>query len=49
MTDYNVGLLQALIVYNAPYFLSEDENERTLANMSLGTIITVCLAHLSNR
>jgi len=41
MTDYNVSLLQALVLYNAPYFLSEDESERALANMFLGTIVSV--------
>ena len=41
MTEYNVALLQSLIVYNAPYFLSEEENQRTMANMSLGTIVNV--------
>ena len=41
MTEYNVALLQALILYHAPYFLSEDENERSLANMFLGTIVSV--------
>jgi len=41
MTEYNVALLQALVLYNAPYFLSEDENERALANMFLGTIVNV--------
>ncbi len=41
MTEYNVALLQALVLYNAPYFLSEDENERQLANMFLGTIVNV--------
>jgi hypothetical protein len=43
MTEYNVGLLQALILYHAPYFLSEDENQRALANMFLGTIVSVGL------
>lgn len=41
MTEYNVALLQALILYNAPYFLSEDESERQMANMFLGTIVSV--------
>lgn len=41
MTEYNVGLLQALIIYHAPYFLSEDERERHMANMFLGTIVNV--------
>ncbi|RXK37673.1 hypothetical protein M231_05085 [Tremella mesenterica] len=41
MTEYNVALLQALILYNAPFFLSEDESERTLANMGLGTIVNI--------
>jgi hypothetical protein len=41
MTEYNVALLQALILYNAPYFLSEDESERHMANMFLGTIVNI--------
>jgi len=41
MTEYNVALLQALILYHAPYFLSEDERERNQANMFLGTIVNV--------
>lgn len=41
MTEYNVGLLQALVIYHAPYFLSEDERERHMANMFLGTIVNV--------
>lgn len=41
MTEYNVGLLQALILYHAPYFLSENEQERAMANMFLGTIVNV--------
>ena len=43
MTEYNVALLQALILYNAPYFLSGDESERALGNMSLGVIVNVSL------
>lgn len=43
MTEYNVALLQALILYNAPYFLSEDESERHMANMFLGTIVNVSI------
>jgi hypothetical protein len=41
MTEYNVALLQALILYNAPFFLSEDETERHMANLFLGTIVNV--------
>lgn len=41
MTEYNVALLQALILYHAPFFLSEEESERALANMFLGTIVSV--------
>ena len=41
MTEYNVALLQALILYHAPYFLSENEGERQIANMFLGTIVSV--------
>lgn len=41
MTDYNVSLLQALILYNAPFFLSEEQNQRVMANMFLGTIVNV--------
>ncbi|ORX34579.1 hypothetical protein BD324DRAFT_594403 [Kockovaella imperatae] len=41
MTEYNVALLQALVLYNAPYFLSEDESERVIANMFLGTIVNI--------
>jgi hypothetical protein len=41
MTEYNVALLQALILYHAPYFLSEDDGERACANMFLGTIVNV--------
>lgn len=41
MTEYNVALLQALILYLAPYFLSEDQSERSMANMFLGTIVNV--------
>ena len=45
MTEYNVALLQALVLYHAPYFLSEEENERALANMFLGTIVNVSSSH----
>ena len=46
MTEYNVALLQALILYHAPYFLSEDDGERACANMFLGTIVNVsCSLH----
>ena len=48
MTEYNVALLQALVLYNAPYFLSEDENERSLAGMFLGTIVNVSNLHRFN-
>ena len=41
MTEYNVALLQALVLYHAPYFLSEAEEERAQANLFLGTIINV--------
>ncbi|ORY31969.1 hypothetical protein BCR39DRAFT_524873 [Naematelia encephala] len=41
MTEYNTALLQALVLYNAPYFLSDDEAERTLANMFMGTIASI--------
>ncbi|WVQ81012.1 hypothetical protein IAT38_003119 [Cryptococcus sp. DSM 104549] len=41
MTEYNVALLQALILYHAPNFLSEEESERVLANMFLGTIVNI--------
>jgi len=41
MTEYNVALLQALILYNAPFFLSEDESERHMANLFLGTIVNI--------
>jgi hypothetical protein len=41
MTEYNVALLQALLLYHAPYFLSKNESERRHGNMFLGTIITV--------
>ncbi|WVQ76431.1 hypothetical protein IAR50_006098 [Cryptococcus sp. DSM 104548] len=41
MTEYNVALLQALILYHAPNFLSEDEKERITANMFLGTIVNI--------
>lgn len=42
MTEYNVALLQALILYHAPYFLSNSDQERRHANMFLGTIVNVC-------
>ncbi|CAK9786262.1 hypothetical protein CC85DRAFT_308173 [Cutaneotrichosporon oleaginosum] len=41
MTDYNVALLQALILYHAPYFLSNNEKERRHANLFLGTIVNI--------
>lgn len=41
MTEYNVALLQSLVLYHAPYFLSESEQERAMANMFLGTIVNV--------
>jgi hypothetical protein len=41
MTEYNVALLQALILYHAPYFLSNNDQERRHANMFLGTIVNV--------
>lgn len=44
MTEYNVALLQALILYHAPYFLSKNEHERRHANMFLGTIVSVSLS-----
>lgn len=43
MTEYNVGLLQALLLYHAPYFLSVDERERQMSTMFLGTIVHVSL------
>jgi hypothetical protein len=46
MTEYNVALLQALVLYHAPYFLSQDEQERQLANMFLGTIANVSTKRL---
>lgn len=46
MTEYNVALLQALVLYHAPYFLSQDEQERQLANMFLGTIANVSARRL---
>lgn len=49
MTEYNVGLLQALILYHAPYFLSENEQERAMANMFLGTIVNVSGVSLGQR
>ncbi|KAL1409624.1 hypothetical protein Q8F55_003619 [Vanrija albida] len=41
MTEYNVALLQALILYHAPYFLSPNDSERRHANMFLGTIVNI--------
>lgn len=41
MSEYNVALLQALILYHAPYFLSEHEHERRQANMFLATIVNI--------
>ncbi|KAL7419960.1 hypothetical protein Q5752_004923 [Cryptotrichosporon argae] len=41
MTEYNVALLQALILYHAPYFLSDDCAERSHANMFMGTIVMI--------
>lgn len=41
MTEYNVALLQALILYHAPYFLSQNDQERRHANMFLGTIVNI--------
>ncbi|ODN97010.1 hypothetical protein I350_07988 [Cryptococcus amylolentus CBS 6273] len=41
MTEYNVALLQALILYHAPNFLSENDRERVPANMFLGTIVNI--------
>lgn len=41
MTEYNVSLLQSLILYYAPAFLSEDESERQIGNMLMGTIVTI--------
>ncbi|KAK4686104.1 hypothetical protein P7C73_g4026, partial [Tremellales sp. Uapishka_1] len=41
MTEYNVALLQALLLYHAPFFLSQDETERQEANFFLGTIINI--------
>lgn len=45
MTDYNVALLQALILYHAPYFLSHNDQERRHANMFLGTIVNVSVVY----
>ncbi|WVQ93879.1 hypothetical protein IAU59_000957 [Kwoniella sp. CBS 9459] len=41
MTEYNVALLQSLILYHAPNFLSSNESERVMANMFLGTIVHI--------
>ncbi|OCF59978.1 hypothetical protein L486_02651 [Kwoniella mangroviensis CBS 10435] len=41
MTEYNVALLQALILYHTPNFLSESESERLTANMFMGTIVNI--------
>ncbi|WWC85585.1 uncharacterized protein L201_000449 [Kwoniella dendrophila CBS 6074] len=41
MTEYNVALLQALILYHTPNFLSESESERITANMFMGTIVNI--------
>ncbi|OWZ30124.1 C2H2 zinc finger protein Zas1A [Cryptococcus neoformans var. grubii Br795] len=41
MTEFNVTLLQALILYHTPNFLSEDERERAPSNMFTGTIVNV--------
>lgn len=41
MTEYNVALLQALVLYHAPYFLSPNDSERRHANMFLGTIVNI--------
>ncbi|WWC57889.1 uncharacterized protein I303_100424 [Kwoniella dejecticola CBS 10117] len=41
MTEYNVALLQALILYHTPNFLSETESERITANMFMGTIANI--------
>nr|XP_019048500.1 hypothetical protein I302_02272 [Kwoniella bestiolae CBS 10118]OCF27430.1 hypothetical protein I302_02272 [Kwoniella bestiolae CBS 10118] len=41
MTEYNVALLQALILYHTPNFLSENESERITANMFMGTIVNI--------
>lgn len=40
-TEYNLGLLQALLLYNAPAFLSDSQEQRMGAHMHLGTIINV--------
>lgn len=41
MTEFNVALLQALILYHTPNFLSENERERASSNMFTGTIVNV--------
>ncbi|WWD22281.1 hypothetical protein CI109_106772 [Kwoniella shandongensis] len=41
MTEYNVALLQALILYHAPNFLSGSDSERLTANMYMGTIVNI--------
>ncbi|KAK8845332.1 hypothetical protein IAR55_006045 [Kwoniella newhampshirensis] len=41
MTEYNVALLQALILYHAPNFLSSSDSERLTANMYMGTIANI--------
>lgn len=48
MTEYNVALLQALILYHAPYFLSNNDQERRHANMFLGTIVNVSVSSQSS-
>ncbi|KAL7412347.1 hypothetical protein BDY24DRAFT_392626 [Mrakia frigida] len=40
-TEYNVGLLQALILYNAPAFLSDSQGQRMSAQLGLGTIVNI--------
>lgn len=41
MTDYNIALLQALLLYHAPYYLSDDDLSRAHAYLMMSTLANV--------
>lgn len=43
MTDYNIALLQALLLYHAPYYLSDDDGQRANAFLMMSTLANVSL------
>jgi hypothetical protein len=46
MTDYNIALLQALLLYHAPYYLSDDHSQRANAYLMMSTLANVSTDYL---